>query len=57
MHEAICTIGPSFPKLSPAETHIIIPTDFISRVHFPKYPLIIKPLKIVFIYKITFKLN
>lgn len=49
MQEAICTIGPSLPKLNPAETHIIIPTDLIRRVHFPRYPLIIKPLKIVFI--------
>lgn len=57
MQEAMCTIGPSLPKFNPAETLIIIPTDFTNRVHFPKYPLIIKPLKIVFICNITLKLN
>lgn len=57
IQEAMCTIGPSLPKLSPAETLIIMPTDFTNRVHFPKYPLIIKPLKIVFICKITLNLN
>lgn len=45
----MCTIGPSFPKLKPADTERIRPTDLIISVHLPKYPRIIKPLKIVFI--------
>lgn len=42
-------MGPSLPKLSPADTDKIKPTHFIINVHFPKYPRIIKPLKIVLI--------
>lgn len=49
MQHAMCTMGPSLPKLRPADTESIRPTDFIIRVHFPKYPRIIKPLRIVFI--------
>lgn len=30
------TIGPSFPKLSPADTDNMIPTDLMIKVHFPK---------------------
>lgn len=46
---AICTMGPSLPKLRPAETDNIKPTLLIKSVHFPKYPRMIKPLRMVFI--------
>lgn len=49
--QATCTRGPSFPKLKPdatASTNVIV---LIIKVHFPKYPLMINPLKIVLIYK------
>lgn len=49
IQQAMCTIGPSLPKLKPADTERIKPTDLIINVHFPKYPLIIKPLNIVLI--------
>jgi 3-isopropylmalate dehydratase small subunit len=31
---ATCTKGPSVPKLRPADTANIIPTDFVNNVHF-----------------------
>lgn len=34
--QAMCTIGPSFPKLKPDDTESIKPTLLIIRVHFPK---------------------
>jgi hypothetical protein len=46
----MCTIGPSFPRLRPAETDKIKPTHLITSVHFPKYPLIMNPLSIVLIW-------
>jgi hypothetical protein len=46
---ATCTKGPSLPKLRPADTANIIPTDFVNNVHFPKYPRIMNPLKMVLI--------
>lgn len=46
---AICTIGPSFPNDSPDDTDKIRPTDLMINVHFPRYPLMMKPLKIVLI--------
>lgn len=46
---AICTIGPSFPKLSPADTDKMMPTDLMIRVHFPRYPRMMKPDRIVLI--------
>lgn len=49
MQLAICTIGPSFPKQRPADTDNIKPTDFTSNVHFPKYPRIMNPDKMVLI--------
>lgn len=49
MQHAMCTIGPSLPKLKPADTERIKPTDLIISVHLPRYPRMIKPLKIVFI--------
>jgi hypothetical protein len=47
------TIGPSFPKLRPADTESMMPTDLIISVHFPRYPRIMKPLKIVLIWKVA----
>lgn len=49
MQMVIWTIGPSLPTLRPAATDSMMPIDLISKVHFPKKPRIIKPLKIVFI--------
>lgn len=45
----MCTIGPSLPKVKPAETASIIPIDFIISVHFPRYPRMMKPPRIVLI--------
>lgn len=45
----MCTIGPSLPKLNPADTDNMIPTLLIINVHFPRYPLMMKPLRMVLI--------
>jgi len=45
------TIGPSFPRLRPADTDNMMPTDLMIRVHLPRYPLMMNPLRIVLIYK------
>lgn len=42
-------MGPSLPNDNPEETESISPTDLMIKVHFPRYPLIMKPLRIVFI--------
>ncbi len=47
--QATCTSGPSFPRLRPADTANIIHIDLIINVHFPKYPRMMKPLRIVLI--------
>lgn len=49
IQQAMCTMGPSLPRLRPADTASIMPTDFMISVHFPKYPRMIKPLSIVLI--------
>lgn len=46
--QATWTKGPSLPRDSPAPTAITMPTDLTSRVHAPKYPLIMNPLRMVF---------
>ena len=43
-------MGPSFPKLRPAATASMIPIDLISRVHLPRNPRMMKPLRIVLIF-------
>lgn len=45
------TMGPSFPRLRPAATESMIPIDLMSNVHLPKNPRIMKPLRIVLIWK------
>lgn len=49
MQHAMWTIGPSFPRLRPADTESMMPTDLMIRVHLPRYPLMMNPLRIVLI--------
>ena len=42
-------MGPSFPRLRPAATANIIPIDLINKVHLPKNPRMMKPLRMVLI--------
>lgn len=45
---ATCTSGPSFPRLRPEATAVIIVRALMRRVQAPRYPRITNPLRIVF---------
>ena len=47
--QATCTKGPSLPSIKPALVDSIIPIDLINNVHFPKYPRMMKPPRMVLI--------
>lgn len=47
--QATWTRGPSLPRLRPEDTARTRVTVFISRVHLPRYPLMMKPLRMVLI--------
>lgn len=49
--QATWTSGPSFPRLSPEETASTSVMVFMIRVHFPRYPRMMKPLRMVLICK------
>lgn len=49
--QATCTRGPSFPKLKPEATAKTKVTVLIINVHLPRYPLMMKPLNMVLIWK------
>ena len=48
--QATWTRGPSFPRLSPEDTARTRVTVLISRVHFPRYPRMMNPLRMFLIY-------
>ena len=49
MQMLMWTMGPSLPRLRPAATDSMMPTDLISSVHLPRKPRMMKPLRIVLI--------